>query len=67
MDFKRRFVLLVSLGVSFMLTLLATQWSLFAGGIVAMFAVVINYWVALIVLNHTIRRLGAETNDREEE
>lgn len=54
MNFKRRFLLLLSLGIFYSLTLMTAQVDPLIGGFVATLGVVINYWVALIVLRKTV-------------
>lgn len=54
MEFRHRFVLLLTLGVAFSLTIAATRASFLLGGIVAMFAVVIVYWVVLTLVRRTV-------------
>lgn len=57
MNFKRRFVLLLVLGVTFSLTIFFVQVNLFVGALVAMVGVVVNYWSALIPHRKTITEL----------
>lgn len=66
MNFKRRFTFMLSLGVSFSITLLMTQQSLLLGSLVAMVAVVLNYWLMLHFVRRTVLEMGSQAVKDEE-
>lgn len=57
---------MLSLGVSFSITLLMTQQSLLLGSLVAMVAVVLNYWLMLHFVRRTVLEMGSQAVKDEE-
>lgn len=60
MHFRERFVILLALGITFSATVVVSDADIWAGAIVATVAVVLNYWLALILVQRTVGRLRKE-------
>lgn len=65
MHFRRRFTLLLVLGGTFSLALIAAGQSVLLGGFAATLAVVLNYWVALILHRRTVQEMQRPTPETD--
>lgn len=54
MDFKRRFTLMLTLGVTFSATIMMVQVDPLLGAFTGALGVVVNYWMALILLRRAM-------------
>ena len=59
MDFRRRFTLLLTLGIAFSATIMVVQVDPMIGAFVGTLGAVVSYWVALILFRRSMAELQA--------